>query len=76
MRRGVGWGGSVVIILSFLQVKVTCNMFFFRLQRVASTNDNIDIVESAQSFLEHYIGSAISLVLHSGKLIKTMNESR
>lgn len=50
--------------------------FFFRLQRVASTNDNIDIVESAQSFLEHYIGTAISLVLHSGKLIKTMNESR
>jgi len=70
----------VVIILSFLQVKpVTCFLFvclFFRLQRVASTNDNIDIVESAQSFLEHYIGSAISLVLHSGKLIKTMNESR
>lgn len=33
--------------------------------RVASTNDNIDIVESAQSFLEHYIGTAISLVLHS-----------
>ncbi|KAL9989019.1 hypothetical protein ACROYT_G003526 [Oculina patagonica] len=33
--------------------------------RSVPTKDNIDIVESAQSFLEHYIGNAVSLVLHS-----------
>lgn len=71
----MGWlYGYYFIFLASQKLPVTC--FFFRLQRVASTNDNIDIVESAQSFLEHYIGSAISLVLHSGKFIKTMNESR
>lgn len=33
--------------------------------KVAPTNNDIDIVESAQSFLEHYIRNAVDLVLHS-----------
>lgn len=33
--------------------------------KVAPTNNDIDIVESAQSFLEHYIRNAVDLVLNS-----------